>query len=167
MSTLYVDNLQPNLESRVSIPGHVVQVVSSGEISTNEAVTSLSWVDTAVTLTITPTSSDSKVLVNFVGMCMAAGASRSRGALRLKRTVGGVDTIVSGGVAETLGIRESSAGSSTELVAIQPYQYFDSPNTASAVTYTLQAILTQGTQFILYGTASSAIKNMIAQEIAQ
>lgn len=167
MSTLYVDNLQPNLGSRVSVPGHVIQVVSSGEISSNEAVTSTSFVDTDVTVTITPTSSSSKVLVNFFGLCMTLGASRSRGAIRLKRTVDGVDTIVSGGVAETLSIRESSAGASTEMSSLQSYQYFDSPNTTSAVTYTIQAVMTSGTQFILYGGTSSAPKNIVVQEIAQ
>jgi hypothetical protein len=167
MSTLYVDNLQPNLESRVSIPGHVVQVVSSGEINANEAITSTSFIDTAVTVTITPTSASSKVLINFNGLCMTLGASRSRGGIRLKRTVGAVDTIVSGGSAETLGIRESSAGASTEMSSLQSYQYFDSPNTTSAVTYTIQGVMTSGTQFILYGTASSSPKNIVVQEIAQ
>jgi hypothetical protein len=50
MSTLYVDNLQPNLGSRVSIPGHVIQVVKwNPVVNTTTTVDSSTWVDLATT----------------------------------------------------------------------------------------------------------------------
>ena len=61
MSTLYVDNLQPNLGSRVMAAGHVVQVVegSSGTFHTFNGVSG--WLD--LTASITPTSASSLILV--------------------------------------------------------------------------------------------------------
>lgn len=62
MSTLYVDNLQPNLGSRVSVPGHVIQVVSADH-STTVSMSSVSSYDfTALDCPIT-VSAGSKVLV--------------------------------------------------------------------------------------------------------
>ena len=66
MSTLYVDNLQPNLGSRVMAAGHVVQVVQATS-TTNLTVSSggggTTWNDSGATVTITPTVASSKVLV--------------------------------------------------------------------------------------------------------
>jgi len=147
--------------------GSVLQVVSSGEISNNESVTSTSFVDTYITMSITPTSASSKILVNAYFYMMVQGASRSRGGVRLLRRISGQsDAVLSGGIAETLHIRESSAGASTELSAMQSYQFYDSPNTTSAVEYTIQAKLTDGAAIYFYGTTSNSPKNIIATEIA-
>jgi len=68
MSTLYVDNLQPNLSSNVVIPGHVIQVVSAAIASGNGPTVSTATNNIADTATgfyadITPTSSSSKIAV--------------------------------------------------------------------------------------------------------
>ena len=62
MSTLYVDNLQPNLGSRVMAAGHVVQVVSA-ETNSQVQNTTTSYIDTGLTATITPTSASSKIAI--------------------------------------------------------------------------------------------------------
>ena len=64
MSTLYVDNLQPNLGSRVMAAGHVVQVVQgpySNRLNFNQSLTTGTTIYSAPT--ITPTSSNSKILI--------------------------------------------------------------------------------------------------------
>lgn len=167
MSKIYVDEIAGIASANtVAIPGHVIQVVSSGEISTNENTTSTSFVNSAITVTITPKASDSKILVNAYFYMMVAGAARSRGAVQLVRTIGGTTTTLSGGIAETLHIRDSAAGASTEFAAMQSYQYYDTPGTTDAVTYTIQYKITNGTNVYMYGTASNAPKNIVATEIA-
>jgi len=63
MTTLYVDNIAPNLQSSVSIPGHVIQVVQA--VKTDTASTSSnSNVDiSGLSATITPSSTNNKILV--------------------------------------------------------------------------------------------------------
>lgn len=64
MSTLYVDNLQPNLGSRVMAAGHVVQVVQGASSADINFASTLSIGTTIYTgPTITPTSTSSKILV--------------------------------------------------------------------------------------------------------
>ena len=43
MSTLYVDNLEPNLGSRVLAAGHVVQVVQATHTTQTELTTTATW----------------------------------------------------------------------------------------------------------------------------
>ena len=64
MSTLYVDNLEPNLGSRVMAAGHVVQVVSAhkSDPATANSVYP-TWSDIGFEASITPTSATSKILM--------------------------------------------------------------------------------------------------------
>lgn len=68
MSTLYVDNLQPNLGSRVMAAGHVVQVQSADlhtlYTAAGNGVANV-FTNTGLQVNITPTSLTSKILVNF------------------------------------------------------------------------------------------------------
>jgi len=61
MSTLYVDNLQPNLGSRVMAAGHVVQVVSARDTTRVQGSTS-AYQNTGLAITFTPSSANSKLL---------------------------------------------------------------------------------------------------------
>ena len=64
MSTLYVDNLQPNLGSGVLIPGHVIQYKSvKDDTATTLAPGSGSF--TIVSLSFTPKSPDSIIKVTW------------------------------------------------------------------------------------------------------
>ena len=63
MSTMYVNKVQElNVGSGVQIPGHVIQIVE-GDYNTQTDITSTSYVDTGLSVTITPKSSSSKVYV--------------------------------------------------------------------------------------------------------
>ena len=70
MTTLYVDNIAPNLQSKISAPnlqlpsGSVVQVVQTSS-SADESTTSTSFVDSNLSVNITPSSTSSKILVSY------------------------------------------------------------------------------------------------------
>ena len=66
MTTLYVDNIAPNLQSRVSVPGHVIQVQYAQTQDASQITTSsTSLVASGIQVRITPTSTSSKILVHF------------------------------------------------------------------------------------------------------
>jgi len=83
MSTLYVDNLQPNLGSRVMAAGHVVQVQTKKWTNTNFSTTSGGFVDvTDFYIDITPTSANSLILFqSSIAMVNAATLGYARFAI--------------------------------------------------------------------------------------
>ena len=63
MSTMYVNKVQElNVGSGVQIPGHVIQVVE-GTYDTQTDISSTSYVDSGLSVTITPKSTSSKMYV--------------------------------------------------------------------------------------------------------
>ena len=138
MSTLYVDNLEPNLGSRVLAAGHVVQVVQ-GTYSTETLSTSTSYTDTGLQATITPTATSSKIMI-FVslsnsGVLNNAGAD-GRGHFGIDR---------SGSTLYESHCRAYDYGNSG-VIMFAPFEmsYLDSPSTTSATTYKLQQRLNTG-----------------------
>jgi len=84
MSILYVDNLEPNLGSRVMAAGHVVQVVQfSGANTTSISTTQNTYVSAAGTCSITPTSSTSKILITHSAGGLAQTTQSTK--IRIKR----------------------------------------------------------------------------------
>lgn len=73
MSTLYVDTItEKTLGNGVQIPGHVVQVVSTTKtdtFSTSVGAGSASSIITGLTASITPSSTNSIILVHFMVDC--------------------------------------------------------------------------------------------------
>lgn len=143
MSTLYVDNLEPNLGSRVMAAGHVVQVVhSDGSSASYNATTSASYVEfnSALRTSITPTSSSSKILVMGglgVGIDRQSG-SDANGQIRIREVNSG------SAIAET-GIRVyDRGGSGIYLQWGQTLAKLYAPNTTSELTYTFDMRLIAG-----------------------
>lgn len=66
MSTLYVDNLQPNLGNAVHAAGHVVQVVHNS-IQGVTSTASTTYVPSGLSVTISPKFSTSKLVVSIHG----------------------------------------------------------------------------------------------------
>ena len=70
MTTLYVDNIAPNLNSTISAPnldvplsdGQIVQVVQASD-ATVQTSTSSTWVPTATSVSITPKYTDSLIFI--------------------------------------------------------------------------------------------------------
>ena len=133
--------------------GSVLQVVQG--IKTDTFVSSATVTDTAVTgltVSITPTSASSKILV-FVNLGIGAENGQG-GATKLTRTISATVTQLS--LADAAGSRSrgSFAGSAyrgnasnyTSIFGHQGLTYLDSPTTTSAITYGVQvSSLSNGT----------------------
>ena len=139
MSTLYVDNLQPNLGSRVSVPGHVIQVLSTTKTDFF-STTSTTFIDvTGLTLSITPSSTSSKILI----MCkIVVGWDPTTTKVYGGLARGG--TLLDGGTeAGRVSAGFEHYGTDQHHAFVGNLQYMDSPATTSATTYSAQ-IRTQG-----------------------
>jgi len=160
MSTLYVDNLQPNLGSRVMAAGHVVQVVpmtsSSVVYSGSEGVYS-----TGVTGSITPTSTTSKILIaGSIGNEVYTGnypAVYNR-------------IVRNGSILKTWVLRSYLGNSGIHNINESPIFYLDSPNSTSSLTYEIQGA--NGTGSTYSGTYAGRMNwynaaDMYLMEIAQ
>ena len=161
MSTLYVDNLQPNLGSRVMAAGHVVQVVSGSVSSETDLTSSGTWVDlTGGALAITPSSTTSKILCT-VSQPFRLGASSGymRGSVRLLRG----STVVwnTQSYSEHLQVRNAN----NEYNDIVTFSHLDSPSTTSSTTYKIQGYLHTGSLARFYPESYGS--SIILQEIAQ
>lgn len=152
----------------------VLQVVS-GTTDVFQEITSTSFLDTPLTLSITPTSATSKILVLFnVNYYSSRSSTSNLFAFRLKRdsttiyaphTNNGTGNFGSGGI--------SAAGTTTtNNYGLAPIQYLDEPATTNQVTYTLQGCVyvSTGTPYLRINFASttgSQTSNMTLMEIAQ
>jgi hypothetical protein len=123
------------LASGQSIPkaalptGSVLQVVSFAT-NTNTSTTSGTPVATALTASITPTSSSSKILVSFNAMCQkstGSGIFSSLGLAIYKNAGFVIYTTRYGGY----------SGATAALYMNAAGQYLDSPATTSSTTYTI------------------------------
>ena len=121
------------------VSGGLLQVVYSST-DVNASTQSTSWVDTGLQATITPSSTSSKILVtlNFTVSAESSAGSYSVGALldRNGTTIGGgsaTGRYVNGGFLDYW-----SAGGYPYQTEKAGYQYLDSPNSTSALTYKLR-----------------------------
>jgi hypothetical protein len=159
MTTLYVDNIAPNLASKISAPdiqlptGSVIQVVSE-ETQNTQTTTSGSFVSANHSITITPTSSSSKIYVGWTAGIYtdtAGGGGRTtiyRGATQLGEPTQGFTYLY---------LPDSSGGAQIHG------QYLDSPNTTDPVTYYVYFNSFAGT---LYYGVNGGSRVITAMEIA-
>jgi hypothetical protein len=129
MTTLYVDNIAPNLQSRVSVPGHVIQVVGANDIITATNTNSTSFIATTLAATITPTSSSSKILVTATFSATQDGGSNEQAQVTIYR---GATNLRSSG---TCNFMYDHPGGNVGFSGT--YMVYDSPATTSATTYTV------------------------------
>jgi hypothetical protein len=169
-STLTVDNIVGATSSdKIHIPGHVIQVVSATKTD-KQTVTSTSFLDvTGLSVSITPTSSTSKVLVLFNGhgghdngnyflwnivrdsTTLAQPAGSPAYPATANAYVG--DNIASGSAFQNLGMT-----------------FLDSPSKTSATTYKIQVRTTGGTAIVNgrpANTNGAAVSTITVMEIAQ
>ena len=153
MTTLYVDNIAPNLQSKISAPnltlptGSVIQVVSTA-LDGAPAGNSQSFVAiNGYSASITPTSPNNKIFIQITGH---VGATSSVHHWRLKRdkndgngfvipftnsaNAGAQDGCIWGFYSDT----GSFSATSYQGIA-QAFSYLDSPNTTNEVTYQVYA----------------------------
>ena len=148
--------------------GKVLQVVYA-EYSTNVAITTDStYSDTGSTITITPTSATSKVLI-FSALSAGLNKNDNLGQGGTFQLLRGATTVFQqqASANSALFTRMATGDSSQTIVyGIYPINYLDSPATTSATTYKIQGK-------VLYSSASGKINcqsestksTMIAMEI--
>jgi hypothetical protein len=127
----------------VSGGGKVLQVVTAN-ITTDTTISSTSYTDTSMTVSITPTSATSKILVLFALQCrLSTTANDTVGfGLKLLRDATTIVDMSAGGSSRAFAIQATADGIPTLASTIYTnYNYLDSPATTSATTYKVQAAL--------------------------
>ncbi len=142
----------------VAAGGKILQVVQ-GTTSTSTTIASTSYTDTTLTATITPATTNSKILClvsqNFQNQ-RVGGAADGGSSIKLVR---GVTDIVTRGAQEVDLLYNISATSSTNtnFAMVTNIMYVDSPATTSATTYKTQGSVrfTANSNQVTYQTSSS------------
>jgi hypothetical protein len=160
MSTLYVDTINEKTSGNgVQIPGHVVQVVQSTWGQVNSNITSSSFTATGHTVTITPKSSTSQVLLYVLGGGQYLPQGDTMGSVTIYR---GSNNIGS----STRGLQSFyTVGTTGFTITPHGMMVLDSPNTTSATTYQTYAKTDGGTY--QYNGPDRGNINFVAMEIAQ
>ena len=153
MTTLYVDNIAPNLQSKISAPdltlptGSVIQVEQVHMTQRHHInTTSRTGLSGQYAVAITPKFSSSKILVQTNINCIAYNSLTIRAIL----------------------VRNPSGGSAVDVAQLgwyaqganwQPFMtnfcHLDSPATTSAVTYYVEWRLEQNEIYVNYANTSS------------
>lgn len=137
--------------------GSVLQVISATKTDANSMSNNGTFADVSgLTLNITPTSSNSKIMLTASVVASVANTNADGIALRF---TGGNSTSY---IADTAGSRISGAvGMKTESTNFHyyfvpfpfPMQYLDSPATTSQITYKVQAAYTGGSGNLFFNQA--------------
>lgn len=159
MSTLFVDTINEKTTGNgITIPGHVIQVQNGTTLTGGLNTTSSSYVATGVKVTITPTSTNSKIYITAnSGIQNGTGGGGTQ--LSLYRKIGsGTSTFLhhQGGS----GLISYDAGNNH--ITPGPFVLLDTPNTTDAVEYEIY--------YRRYNTGTSyffANAQIVAMEIAQ
>ena len=140
------------------ISGTILQITST-IYSTYEQTTSSSYSDTGLSLSITPSSTSSKILVlaDIQVMAYQNAGSSAEGYGRLYNSTRSVDHIENYLQIHDYGSSGSISDRST------PYNWLDSPNSTATQTYVYQHRISSGTGFRINNGGAS---QMIAMEIA-
>jgi hypothetical protein len=151
MTTLYVDNIAPNLQSKISAPnlqlpsGSVIQVVQTVETAVvTENLTSGNFGSALMATSITPSSTSSKILVEAVVHGVRDGLFPYACFALYK---GG--SVVSGAVGDASGSRpQFSSGlhmngtTGNADIGSTTLKFLDSPNTTTSITYDIRLFAT-------------------------
>jgi hypothetical protein len=177
MSTLSVNTITAETGNTVSVAsgktlnasqgftppaGHVIQTVTTGTIARN-TISATAWTNTTYTLSITPSSTSSKIFFQWNNHVRVQGTtSEIRSGVRVKRTIGATDTYLwnTQGSTETFQVRNATNEHDTTGYV----QVLDSPSTTNAVTYLIQAYKLSGTSIMLFESAFGG--NIVLQEIS-
>ena len=145
--------------NQTSLPaGSLLQTIQTGTISRFTTTTSSNWYDSNTTLSITPSSTSSKILCTVVCPVVVAGTGGFlRGGIKILRG----STVIwnTYNFTETFQVRNAD----NEFTVVNTPVILDSPSTTSSVTYKVQAYLMSGSTLILWESAMG--QNMTLQEI--
>jgi len=148
MSTLLVNNLQSNQANGVITvssgnvvysPGSIIQVQSTAKTDTFSAAPNGTWTDvTGMAVTITPRTTNSRVLIIVSAVFGASGTTPKA---RLLRNIPTANTVIANGAAA--GSRQSAMFGSFNTVdgnqdVPATANFLDSPGSTSPITYKIQ-----------------------------
>jgi hypothetical protein len=137
--------------------GSVLQVVQATS-TTQNTTTSTSFVAASLNASITPIATNSKILVTVAGGAMDYG-SAAQIQIHLYRSIGG------GSYSDIRDLVRTSLGSPTWSLS-HSYNYLDSPNTTSAVTYKPYYKTSDSSKSMLFNNSYAIPITMTLQEIA-
>ena len=177
------DGITLSSDGKVTFPntstGKLLQVVQTMKTDTFSSTTATTWTDiTGVTVNITPSSTSSKILVTYQGACSSSDDSYLW--LRIARVIGGT-TVTDLALGNSRGSAISCTVNGLEAVEEHPtascnhtsFEFLDSPNTTSQITYKMQFYKAMGSHFFIGGTYADFDLNkgsvptfMTAKEIA-
>ena len=177
MTTLYVDNIAPNLQSKISAPnltlpsGSILQVVSATATSALTNNTS-SYTDLpGMSLNITPSSTSSKILIQYSLHTFAGGGSGNSNwgtcATRVLRGSTSVysdsDALDNGG---GYGSGANMSNGADRIMDRDAHVFIDTPNSTSQLTYKVQGAELHDRGDQAYFNYYGAPGRIIAMEIA-
>ena len=141
--------------------GKVLQVVQDDDTS-GFSTASTSFQDTGLSVTITPSSASSKVLITVAGIygyvSYNGSSTANYGYFRLVRTSTQLQEIAGGAY--------NLASSSNKVHYINAnFGYLDSPATTSAITYKVQGRCDAANYTVAYVASATQIASIIAYEI--
>ena len=151
------NNSLSNVTSAGLPSGSVIQVVQGTSLTSSTALHNNTFTS-VMSVTITPTSSDSKFLLMFSGLVDSVGDSFFDA--RYTKTVGGTTTTVFADWA----VNAQNFGSSNHHGGGYAMNYLDSPSTSSQITYDLEAKDDGGASTVNF--AASGNCTFIVMEIA-
>ena len=151
MSELRTNRIVPRdgLVSGTGKAGGVIQVVSATITDTDTVSCINAFADSNITCSITPTRSDSKVLVSASVTGEGNATNQARFAYRIKKVIGGTTTYITGPTVSNrvsvLGVTgDNTVDATTSPSSFSINNYMDEPATTSTVTYTLQITYQSG-----------------------
>lgn len=149
----------------LNVTGSVLQVVHNTQTGSSASSTTLSYADTGLSVSITPSSTSSKILV-FVNTNVAAGRASNNVARYDIRLVNG-DASVIGCDKRYVGVDYLASGNFSAIDALQGYF---SPASTSSQTFKVQARIANGAtnqaNNITLAWHTDAIHTITAMEIA-
>ena len=159
--------LGPRLDGANMPAGSVIQVVQA-TYGTQSSTTSTSFVDTGLTVSITPKFATSKILVLVSGVYesyVTSGNARDTGGafqlVRASTNIWSPSTITN--------YLDGSTGATLSFNMVNNFNinYLDSPATTSATAYKIQYNAISGRTFIINPSGTSAPASITLMEIAQ
>tara|TARA_R100000951_G_scaffold91182_4_gene79506 strand:- start:248 stop:856 length:609 start_codon:yes stop_codon:yes gene_type:complete len=145
--------------NQTSLPaGSLLQTIQTGTIARFTVSSTGTWYDSNTSLSITPSSTSSKILVTLVCPIVVNGTSQNlRGGIRILR---GSTTIWNTyGFGETFQVRNAD----NEFNVLNTPVILDSPSSTSSVTYKAQGYMMTGNSLIFWESAMG--QSMLLQEI--
>lgn len=160
MTTIYVDNVAPNLQSSVHIPGHVVQVQKT-TVNSRTTFTSSSYVATNLSLNFTPKFANSMLHVMCTSTMADAAGAATTGAV-FRRVIGGTTSYsplgntghgsINSPDGATMGVYQGSNGAGNNKQTPFTMEWFDNThNTTSQITYTVMVANNEGISTTAFG----------------